>query len=243
MGVIHEEKWRIFIMNRRILIIDDDVDLCELLHESIESENIISDIRHNGIDGLNAIENTEYQLVVLDVMMPGISGFEVLERIRRKSNVPILMLTAKDDSASKVRGLRQGADDYLTKPFKIEEFIARVYSLIRRYTYLGNIETQSRLEYSDIIIDISSRSVEIKGEKIELCGKEFDILLYCAQNQGKILTKKQIYEQVWGEEYVYDDNNIMSVISRIRKKIEEDSSNPRYIQTVKGIGYRFNKEV
>lgn len=230
-------------MNRRILIIDDDVDLCELLHESIESENIISDIRHNGIDGLNAIENTEYQLVVLDVMMPGISGFEVLERIRRKSNVPILMLTAKDDSASKVRGLRQGADDYLTKPFKIEEFIARVYSLIRRYTYLGNIETQSRLEYSDIIIDISSRSVEIKGEKIELCGKEFDILLYCAQNQGKILTKKQIYEQVWGEEYVYDDNNIMSVISRIRKKIEEDSSNPRYIQTVKGIGYRFNKEV
>ena len=230
-------------MNRRILIIDDDVDLCELLHESIESENIISDIRHNGIDGLNAIDNTEYQLVVLDVMMPGISGFEVLERIRRKSNVPILMLTAKDDSASKVRGLRQGADDYLTKPFKIEEFIARVYSLIRRYTYLGNIETQSRLEYSDIIIDISSRSVEIKGEKIELCGKEFDILLYCAQNQGKILTKKQIYEQVWGEEYVYDDNNIMSVISRIRKKIEKDSSNPRYIQTVKGVGYRFNKEV
>lgn len=230
-------------MNRRILIIDDDVDLCELLHESIESENIKSDIRHNGIDGLNAIENTEYQLVVLDVMMPGISGFEVLERIRRKSNIPILMLTAKDDSASKVRGLRQGADDYLTKPFKIEEFIARVYALIRRYTYLGNIETQSRLEYSDIIIDISSRSVEIKGEKIELCGKEFDILLYCAQNQGKILTKKQIYEQVWGEEYVYDDNNIMSVISRIRKKIEKDSSNPRYIQTVKGIGYRFNKEV
>lgn len=230
-------------MNRRILIIDDDVDLCELLHESIESENIISDIRHNGIEGLNAIENTEYQLVVLDVMMPGISGFEVLERIRRKSNVPILMLTAKDDSASKVRGLRQGADDYLTKPFKIEEFIARVYSLIRRYTYLGNIETQSRLEYSDITIDISSRSVEIEGEKIELCGKEFDILLYCAQNQGKILTKKQIYEQVWGEEYVYDDNNIMSVISRIRKKIEKDSSNPRYIQTVKGIGYRFNKEV
>ena len=92
-------------------------------------------------------------------------------------------------------------------------------------------------------IDVSGRSVEIDGKKIELCGKEFDILLYCAQNQGKILTKKQIYEKVWGEEYVYDDNNIMSVISRIRKKIEKDTSSPMYIQTVKGIGYRFNKEV
>ena len=160
-----------------------------------------------------------------------------------KSNVPILMLTAKDDSASKVRGLRQGADDYLTKPFKIEEFTARVYSLIRRYTYLGNIEDQSRLEYTNMTIDVSGRSVEIDGKKIELCGKEFDILLYCAQNQGKILTKKQIYEKVWGEEYVYDDNNIMSVISRIRKKIEKDTLSPMYIQTVKGIGYRFNKEV
>lgn len=231
------------MMNGRILIIDDDIALCELLCESIKSENILADIKHNGYDGLNAIENAEYQLVVLDVMMPGLSGFEVLERIRRESNVPILMLTAKDDSASKVRGLRQGADDYLTKPFKIEEFIARVYSLIRRYAYWGNIESQLKLEYKSLIIDISSRCVEIEGEKKELCGKEFDILLYCAQNQGKILTKKQIYERVWGEEYVYDDNNIMSVISRIRKKIEKDSSNPKYIQTVKGIGYRFNKEV
>lgn len=230
-------------MNRKILIIDDDRDLCDLLCESIRKEKIVSDVRYNGTDGLVALERSEYQLVVLDVMMPGISGFEVLERIRMKSNVPILMLTAKDDSASKVRGLRQGADDYLTKPFKIEEFTARVYSLIRRYTYLGNIEDQSRLEYTNMTIDVSGRSVEIDGKKIELCGKEFDILLYCAQNQGKILTKKQIYEKVWGEEYVYDDNNIMSVISRIRKKIEKDTSSPMYIQTVKGIGYRFNKEV
>lgn len=230
-------------MKRKILIIDDDQDLCDLLCESIRKENIVSDIRYNGADGLVALEKSEYQLVVLDVMMPGISGFEVLERIRMKSNVPILVLTAKDDSASKVRGLRQGADDYLTKPFKIEEFMARVYSLIRRYTYLGNIENQSRLEYKNMTIDVSGRSVEIDGKKIELCGKEFDILLYCAQNQGKILTKKQIYEKVWGEEYVYDDNNIMSVISRIRKKIEKDTSSPMYIQTVKGIGYRFNKEV
>lgn len=229
-------------MNQKILIIDDDKGLCNLLSESIKKEKILSDVRYNGVEGLYALDNSVYQLVVLDVMMPGISGFEVLEKIRAKSNVPILMLTAKDDSASKVRGLRQGADDYLTKPFKMEEFIARVYSLIRRYTYLGNIEAQSALEFRDITIDISSRSVVIDGQTIELCGKEFDLLLYCAQNQGKILTKKQIYEKVWGEEYVYDDNNIMAVISRIRKKIEDDSSNPKYIQTIKGVGYRFNKE-
>lgn len=230
-------------MNRRILIIDDDKELCELLCESIKKENIISDVRHNGLDGIKALEGAEYQLVVLDVMMPGINGFEVLERIRMHSNVPILMLTAKDDSASKVRGLRQGADDYLTKPFKMEEFIARVYSLIRRYTYLGNIEANSTLEYENMMIDIGARGVKVYGNDVELSGKEFDILLYCAQNQGRILTKKQIYEKVWGEEYVYDDNNIMAVISRIRKKVEKDSSNPVYIQTVKGIGYLFNKEV
>lgn len=230
-------------MENRILIIDDDNALCDLLRESLKKEKIASDIRHNGHMGLEALKKSEYQLVVLDIMMPGMSGFEVLEKIRLTSNIPVLMLTAKDDSASKVKGLRQGADDYLTKPFKMEEFLARVYSLIRRYTFFGNIGLQSKLKYEGMTIDISNRSVEIDGEKVDLCGKEFDILVYCAENQGRILTKKQIYEKVWGEEYVYDDNNIMAVISRIRKKVERNSSNPKYIQTVKGIGYRFNKEV
>jgi len=150
------------------------------------------------------------------------------------------MLTAKDDSASKVKGLRSGADDYLTKPFKMEEFIARVLSLIRRYTDLNTLTSQHILEFKDIKIDLDSRVVEVSGEEIELSAKEFDILIYFAQNQGKILTKKQIYEKVWEEEYVYDDNNIMAVISRLRKKIDKDSI---YIRTVRGIGYRFNKEV
>lgn len=230
-------------MKHRVLIIDDDVELCELLVDRLSEEEIVSDIRHNGVDGLKAIEEKEYELVILDIMMRGISGFEVLERIRQHYNMPILMLTAKDDSASKVRGLRQGADDYLTKPFRMEEFMARVYSLIRRYTYFGNINSQKLLEYDGLRIDIESRSVEVDGKDIELIGKEYDILLYCAQNQGKILTKKQIYERVWEEDYVYDDNNIMSVISRLRKKLEKDTSNPKYVQTVKGIGYRFSKEV
>lgn len=230
-------------MTNNILIIDDDKDLCELLRDSIWKEKIYADVYFNGFDGIKAMEYKEYQLVVLDVMMPGISGFEVLEKIRAKSNVPILMLTAKNDSASKVRGLRSGADDYLTKPFKIEEFLARVVSLIRRYTRLNSIEGKQILEYENLRINMESGVVELAGEQVELSAKEYDVLIYFARNQGKILTKKQIYESVWNEEYIYDDNNIMAVISRLRKKIESSSDHPVYIQTVRGLGYRFNKEV
>lgn len=235
---------REFMMTENsILIIDDDKDLCELLRESIWKEKIYADIIFNGFDGIKSINNKEYQLVVLDVMMPGISGFEALEKIRAQSNVPILMLTAKDDSASKVKGLRAGADDYLTKPFKMEEFIARVLSLIRRYTQLNNIVSESILEYEKLKIDLASGIVEVSGEEIELSAKEYEVLIYFAQNQGKILTKKQIYESIWNEEYIYDDNNVMAVISRLRKKLEKSTDQPVYIQTVRGLGYRFNKEI
>lgn len=231
-------------MNNKILIIDDDKDLCLLLKKSVSTENIEADCCHFGSAGLSALKNSEYQLVVLDVMMPGIDGFEILERIREKSSVPILMLTSKNDNSCKVRGLRAGADDYLTKPFDMDEFIARVISLIRRYTHLNPDGVQaSKLDYDGLIIDLDSRTVMVHNETLELPPKEFDILLYCAKNQGKILTKKQIYEEVWGEPYAYDDSNIMALISRIRKKIEKNPSKPTFIQTVKGIGYRFNKEV
>ena len=125
----------------------------------------------------------------------------------------------------------------------MDEFIARVGSLIRRYTFLGNIQARGILEFDGMVIDTASRLAKVDGKDIELVGKEYDILLFCARNQGKILTKKQIYEEVWEEEYVYDDNTIMVAISRLRKKIEKDTSNPKYIQTVKGIGYRFSKGV
>lgn len=229
-------------MDNKILIIDDDRDLCILLRDSLLKENTYADISFNGFDGIKAIKEREYQLVVLDVMLPGISGFEILGKIRDMSNVPILMLTAKDDSISKVRGLRLGADDYLTKPFEMEEFFARVLSLIRRYTRLNNIDSKSALTIGDLTIDLESGSVELLGKEVELSAKEFDILIYFAKNQGKILTKKQIYESVWNEEYVYDDNNVMAVISRLRKKIEKGGNNT-YIQTIRGLGYRFNKEL
>ncbi len=176
-------------------------------------------------------------------MMPGMDGFETLEQIRRESSLPILMFTSKNDSISKVRGLRAGADDYLTKPFDMDELIARIISLIRRYTRFNQEEGAPKLSFDGLAIDMDTRLVTTEKGVFELPPKEFDLLLFCAENQGKILTKQRIYEAVWGEEYVYDDSNIMAVISRLRKKLEVSPGSPKYIQTVKGIGYRFNKDV
>lgn len=228
----------------KILIIDDDKDLCTLLKKSVSVENIESDCCHSGKDGLDTLTKQAYQLVVLDVMMPGMDGFETMKQIRETSSIPILMLTSKTDNYSKVQGLRSGADDYMTKPFEMEEFIARVLSLIRRYTRFNpNNEEAHQLTYQGLMIDLDRHTVATSGEPFLLPPKEFDVLLFCARHQGKILTKKQIYEAVWGEPYVYDDSNIMAIISRLRKKIEPDATVPTYIQTVKGIGYQFNAEV
>ena len=228
----------------KVLIIDDDKELCALIKQSILQESIEADCCYSGKSGLLQLKEKEYQLVILDVMMPGFDGFETLEQIRQESSLPILMFTSKNDSASKVRGLRAGADDYLTKPFDMDELVARIVSLIRRYTRFNQKDGQTqKFEFDGLTIDFNSRSIVTINGEYELPPKEFDLLLFLAKNQGKILTKQQIYEKVWGEEYVYDDSNIMAIISRLRKKIEENPGSPKYIQTVKGIGYRFRKEV
>ena len=215
----------------KILIIDDDKELCALIRQGVLRENIEADCGYSGQSGLQRLKKDEYQLVILDV-------------IRKENSLPILMLTSKNDSASKVRGLRAGADDYLTKPFDMEELIARVLSLIRRYTRFNQKDGQPvQFDFDGLTIHFDSRSITSVNGDFDLPPKEFDVLMFLAKNQGKILTKRQIYEEVWGEEYVYDDSNIMAIISRLRKKIEETPGNPRYIQTVKGIGYRFHKEV
>lgn len=227
-----------------VLIIDDDKELCTLIKRSVLSEDIEADCCNTGKAGLIKLREKEYQLVILDIMMPGMDGFETLERIRKESNLPILMFTSKNDNASKVRGLRSGADDYLTKPFEMDELIARIISLIRRYTRFNLQDGMpQQLVFDGLEIDIDNRSITTVNGTFELPPKEFDLLLFFAKNQGKILTKQRIYEEVWGEEYYYDDSNIMAIISRLRKKIEETPGSPKYIQTIKGIGYRFNKEV
>jgi len=235
-------------MKNSVLIIDDDKELCALMKKCIEQENLSAVIAHGGVEGLRLADENKntnsLSLVILDVMMPDIDGFQVLKKIRETSNVPVLMLTARSDEEDKVSGLRLGADDYLTKPFSINELMARVNSLIRRYTTLNpTAETDSEyIELSGMVIDKTNRIVSMNDHAIELTGKEFDLLVFLAANKGRVFTKKQIYMQVWEEEYAFDDNNIMSFISKLRKKIEPDPDHPFYILTIRGVGYRFNQE-
>lgn len=233
-------------MNERILIIDDDRDLSSVLRKYLELEGYLVSVSYDGIDGLKQILSSQFQLIVLDVMLPQKNGFEVLLDLRKTSNVPVLMLTAKDSEIDKVSGLRLGADDYLTKPFSINELLARVGSLIRRYTALNgenSVQSSKTLCFDGLEITLETREVLLNGKNVELTAKEFELLYFLASNQGKIFTKNQIYTQVWGNEYAYDDNNIMSFISKLRKKIESNHLGISYIQTVRGVGYRFKVEV
>ena len=229
----------------KVLIIDDDKELCALMKKCIEQEKLSAVTVYNGIEGVRLIDENKdsYSLIILDVMLPDIDGFQILQKIRDTSNIPVLMLTAKSSEEDKVFGLRLGADDYLTKPFGINELLARVNSLIRRYTTLNPFTADiDRISLKDMVIDKLNRTVTVKDIPVLLTGKEFDLLLFLASNKGRVFTKKQIYSQVWEEEYAFDDSNIMSFISKLRKKIEPDPDHPFYILTVRGVGYRFNKE-
>ncbi|MDR1643943.1 MAG: response regulator transcription factor [Clostridiales bacterium] len=227
-----------------VLVIDDDKELCSIIAKYMERAGYFARFSYSGASGINSVAENEYQLVVLDIMLPDIDGFSVLDEIRKTSAVPVLMLTAKNDEADKIRGLKCGADDYLTKPFSMNEFLARVESLIRRYTKLNKSETKgaNTIVANGMVIDGDRREVTVMGNRVELTGKEFDLLHFLASNKGRVFTKQQIYNRVWEDEYAFDDSNIMSFISKIRKKIEPDPDKPFYIQTIRGVGYRYNQE-
>ncbi len=207
-------------LKQKILIIDDDADLCRLLKNNLEPEGYQVCIRHDGVTGLEEAQNSDYQLIILDIMLPLINGYEVLKKIREKSFIPVLMLTAKDSEGDKVSGLRMGADDYLTKPFSNSEFLARVSSLLRRYTVFNTADASGKtIVLGRLSIDKSAREVRKDGLPLELTAKEFDLLLFFAQNPGKVFTKKQIYRAVWMDEYAFDDNNIWCISAGSEKRL------------------------
>lgn len=175
--------------------------------------------------------------------MPKVDGIEVCRRIRKESNVPILMLTAKDQEVDKVLGLGIGADDYITKPFSINEVIARIKALLRRFLILGSKEelreNQATIAFKDLTIDVKKYTLTIAEKEIPLTAKEFELLKFLASHPGQVFTKTQLFRNVWGSNYIEDDNTVMVHIRKLRKKIEADPSKPQYIQTVWGIGYKF----
>ena len=227
-----------------ILVVEDDRPIRNLIVTTLKTHDYKYLAAENGSSAILEASSHNPDIILLDLGLPDMDGVEVIHKVRSWSNLPIIVISARSEDTDKIDALDAGADDYLTKPFSINELMARVNSLIRRYTTLNPVtgNEAATMLLKDMVIDKVNRTVTVQNISVELTGKEFDLLLVLASNKGRVFTKKQLYTQVWTEEYDFDDNNIMAFISKLRKKIEPNPEQPFYIQTVRGVGYRFNKE-
>ena len=230
---------------KKILIIEDDESIAELERDYLEITGFKTEIAQDGYKGLDLALNEEFDLILLDVMLPGKDGFKVCQEIRAVKEIPILMVTAKKEDIYKIQGLGIGADDYIVKPFSPSELVARVNAHISRYERLTTIEKNSDNEKSSIIIGrikilLKARRVYIGEKEVKFANKEFELLMFLASNPNIVFSKDTLLDRIWGEESLGDSSTITVHINRIREKIELDSSNPEYIETVWGAGYRFN---
>ncbi|KJJ41065.1 DeoR faimly transcriptional regulator [Bacillus subtilis] len=227
-------------MESNILIVDDDKDIRNLISVYLENEGLNTQKAKDAIEALILLEQKEFDLMILDIMMPSMDGIEACMKIRQERNLPIIMLSAKSEDMDKIQGLAAGADDYLSKPFNPLELIARVKSQLRRYKKY-NADTNSTknvIEIGDLTVNTDSRQVWVRGREVRLTPKEFDILELLCMNKGMVLSVEKIYEAVWKEDFFKSDNTVMVHITKIRDKIEEDSKHPIYIKTVWGTGYK-----
>ncbi|MCL2321935.1 MAG: response regulator transcription factor [Oscillospiraceae bacterium] len=227
---------------KRIIIIEDDVAIAEIERDYLEIEGYEVEIFHDGKSGIEAVYKGDFNLIVLDVMLPLMDGFEVLKLIRKRSDLPVLMVTAKSLEVDKVRGLGLGADDYITKPFTMNEFVARVNAHLKRYDRLtlnNKPIKKNNISINGLEIDLEARRVFIQGDEVILANKEFDLLVFLAENPNKVFSKDQLLNQIWGYESFTDNATITVHIKKLRHKIEKDPQNPKYIETVWGVGYRF----
>lgn len=221
-------------MVSRILIIEDEKQLARLMELELTHEGYQVAVEYNGVDGLDRLKEEEFQLVLLDVMLPELDGIEVCRRIRRFSEIPIIMVTAKDGISDKVKGLDIGADDYITKPFAIEELLARIRALLRRQQ--NGYQEDNLLQAGDLTVDTSRYQVKRAGEVIELTKKEYDLLVYLLKNKGIVLSREEILNEIWGYDYLGETNIVDVYIRYLRSKIDEPFSK-KLIQTVRGVGY------
>jgi len=225
-----------------ILIADDEKDICNLIKISLEENGYNVLTAHNGKEAWDILAKEEVHLAILDVMMPVMDGFNLLRKIREHSTIPVIFLTARTDDMDKVLGLGLGADDYLAKPFSIAELVARVGAQLRRnHEYLSQKEKFDKtITYVNLTIDQEKCCAFKDGKPIELGAKEYKLLLYFIQHPERVFTKRQLYQAVWDEEYYFDDNTVMVHISRIRNRIEDDPQKPKYLKTIRGIGYKLH---
>ena len=232
-------------MRKRVLIVEDDQDIAHLVALHLEDIDCEVEAVADGKSGLERAQAGEYDLIILDLMLPGIDGLEICRRVRSRADyTPILMLTARTSEFDRVLGLELGADDYLTKPFSVLELVARVKALFRRMEALASrdeLAEQASLRLGDLAIEPDKRSVEVQGEAVQLTAKEFDLLLHFARYPGRVFTRAQLLDQVWGYGHEGYEHTVNSHINRLRSKIEQDPAQPRYVLTVWGIGYRFSE--
>ncbi len=227
----------------RILLVEDDIETSDMLKDFLITENFEVVTAYDGKSACKKFLEDKYSLVLLDIMIPGINGIEVMKIIRKSSTVPIIIISAKDSDSDKTLGLGLGADDYITKPFSVIEVLARIKANIRRNTqYIPDIPNKENiLKKGNLTIDTDTYSVLKNGKKIELTVKEFEILKMLIQNPQKVYTKNQIYSSVWNDVYIGDENAVNVHISRLRGKIEDNPRDPKYIVTVWGIGYKLGE--
>lgn len=225
----------------KILIIEDEEAIADLEKDYLELSDFTVDIENEGDVGLERSLKGDYDLIILDLMLPGMDGFEVCKKIREEKNVPILMVSAKKDDIDKIRGLGLGADDYMTKPFSPSELVARVKAHLARYNRLvgTNEKKNDMVEIRGIKIDKTARRVYVDGEEKNFTTKEFDLLTFLAENPNHVFTKEELFREIWDMDSIGDIATVTVHIKKIREKIEYDTANPQYIETIWGVGYRF----
>ena len=225
----------------KILIIEDEVAIADLEKDYLELSDFEVTIEHTGDEGLKKALEEEFDLVILDLMLPGMDGFEVCKQIREKKDIPILMVSAKKDDIDKIHGLGLGADDYMTKPFSPSELVARVKAHMARYNRLVNTNQNNNdiVEIRGIRIDKTARRVYVDGEEKNFTTKEFDLLTFLAENPNHVFTKEELFREIWDMDSVGDIATVTVHIKKIREKIESNSNKPKYIETIWGVGYRF----
>ena len=225
----------------KILIVEDEVAIAELEKDYLELSGFDVVMQHTGDAGLKAALNEDFNLIILDLMLPNVDGFEICKKVREKKNTPIIMVSAKKEDIDKIRGLGLGADDYMTKPFSPSELVARVKAHLARYERLvgSGVKANENIEIRGIKIDKTARRVYVNGEEKAFTTKEFDLLTFLAENPNHVFTKEELFNKIWDMESIGDIATVTVHIKKIREKIEFNTSKPQYIETIWGVGYRF----
>ena len=226
-------------ITQNILVVDDEETIREVVRRYLEREGFSVQEAADGYEALDAIRINSPDLIVLDLMLPGIDGLSLTQHIRQDRHIPIIMLTAKGEASDRIRGLDMGADDYIAKPFSPQEVVSRIRAVLRRSGADNTSNSGNSLEFQDLNIDPTSRAVTLKDKKITLTAKEFDLLYFFASNPRQVFSRVQLLDKVWGDELYTDPSTVTVHIRRLREKIENNPSNPEYLLTVWGVGYKF----